>query len=99
MRTIGWITTIVVIGVCSHVYGGFGLSMLWEWFVVPTFDGPSLSLPVAIGIALIMTYLTRPIRIPKEEPDWAKRAQGAAIVGVVKPTVALAIGWVITWFM
>lgn len=36
---------------------GFVISTLWAWFIVPTFALPALSIPVGIGLCLIMLAL------------------------------------------
>lgn len=36
---------------------GAGLSLLWAWFIVPTFGLPALTITRAIGIALLVTTL------------------------------------------
>lgn len=36
---------------------GWALSVLWGWFVVPTFNLPQLSVPVAIGLTMTARLL------------------------------------------
>lgn len=73
----------------SALINGYVLSMLWAWFMVPLFRLPSLSVVGAMGLALIVTYLT--VNMPKkqEETDWAYLIMGA----IVKWTFFLFLGW------
>ena len=44
--------------VVSCLLRGWVLSILWRWFMVPTLGLPALSVPQAIGIALVVGMLT-----------------------------------------
>ena len=67
----------VVLGVIGMIFGltalaavlnGWVLSIIWKWFFVPTLHLPSLSIPQAIGIALVVSFLTKQdIDCKKEE--------------------------------
>lgn len=47
--------------------GGYVFMKLWLWFVVPAFSCNPLSLQAAVGIDLMVSFLT--IKIPKHKPD------------------------------
>ena len=86
------------------VYGalanGFVLTKLWGWFIVPVFGLPQLSLPYAIGFAMIIGYLTRhdfKIKDDSEEKD-VKTAWVKVIVSILYPWLALFLGWVVHLF-
>jgi len=93
---IGVITLIVV----SSVLNGYVLSVLWGWFVVPTFGAPQLSIAPAIGIALVVSYMTHQTHDCQKEDKspGEKIAVGTAIL-VLKPLVALFFGWIVLLFM
>lgn len=44
--------------VVSMTVHGYTLATLWGWFVVTTFAAPVLSIPAAIGLRIIVRYLT-----------------------------------------
>lgn len=76
---------------------GWVLTKLWAWFIVP-FGAPALSIPYAIGLALIVTYLTSRTSITKTAPteiDWTK----AFVEIVVGPLLTLLLGWAVTLFL
>lgn len=52
---------LMVVGVLGRA---FALTLLWTWFVVPTFGAEPLSLPVAAGL-ITLTYL---VFAPKRDP-------------------------------
>lgn len=74
---------------CAVVWSGYVLSLLWAWLLVPTLGVPDLSVPGAIGLALIVNLLL------------ANKAQlvgsTALQVGVVTlgPAIALGVGAVV----
>jgi len=88
---------VVLIGVFTLAIAllhGFVLMQLWGWFVVPVFGAPSLSLVEAMGIALVVGYLTNQyIPVPKEK----KLEYYTATFG--GPLFVLLLGWILHFFM
>jgi len=88
----------------AYVVNGWALSILWRWFVVSTLNLPSLSIPAAIGIAIIAGYLTEK---GYEDEDSKNRSEGDRQVYVVmslvyafaRPLVSLGVGWIVLQFM
>lgn len=81
------------------IYEGFILKTMWAWFIVPTFGLPALSIPVAIGICLIMAFLTHQIP-PKSEPGREMQDSLTRMFnGFLLSTVIFFVGWVVTFFM
>jgi hypothetical protein len=68
------------------LYRGLALSLLWGWYVVPTFDAPSLSVIVAIGLSIIVSMFT-PMSESKKE--WTE----AFLTSAVSTTIYLVFGW------
>ena len=90
------IAFLFVIVAFSAALNGFVLTKLWAWFIVPTFGLPALSIPVAIGIALIVGRLVPPIKNKEEE----KKSFNVAMMEVIAPPfAALLIGWIVTLFL
>lgn len=94
--------TVVILGLGS-VWSGFVLSIMWGWFITPTFEGaPELSIPAAIGISMIAGYLTYR-KTPKDPEDRHKsdeRKLFEALGGMLLlPAMYLALGWVVHLFM
>ncbi len=76
------------------VYRGWVFAILWGWFAVPLFGLPALSIPAAIGIAMVVSMLTMRSSDPAKENQWATfTAQALA------PLFALLIGWIAKQYM
>jgi len=58
MKIIGYIFTTILLWVYGYVLHGWVLTKLWAWFIVPTFALPALSLPAAIGVSVVVGFLT-----------------------------------------
>lgn len=79
----------------SAVVNGFVLVHLWGWFFVPVLGLPLLSIPQAVGISLVVSFLTHQAHVEKENPDGVKVLTSAFL----RPLLALLIGWVVKQFM
>lgn len=83
------------------IYRGWVLSVLWGWFVGPLFGAPPLTIPFAIGLSLIVGFLTSHYRRePKVESNewWEPMAEQTAWAAL-HPTIALGFGWVVAQFL
>ena len=80
---------------------GWALSILWAWFVAPTFSLPNLSVAAAIGLTLTLQVL---IRTDYDEKRYEKAELGEIMVavfskGIVAPIMALAFGYLVKQFL
>ena len=66
MRTLTMIAEMLGLAVIDAIWSGYVLTCLWGWFVVPTFALPPLTLAQAIGVSLIVGYLTNKY-LPKQD--------------------------------
>ncbi len=100
MKYVGYVFTFFIMVFISSIWSGFVFSILWSWFIVSAFSLPEINIPTAIGIALIISYLTH--QYDSEESKGKKfldimiEATGKA---AVKPAFALLVGWIVTLFM
>lgn len=98
---LGGIVLIITL-VAGPIFNGYALSILWAWFIIPTFSAPSLSIPAAIGISLVVAYLTK-----QEQPsdparrDWTmwQTLACAVLTIILKPAGALFMGWIVQKWM
>jgi len=96
MKVLGYITAFIALIVVSATMNGWALSILWEWYLVPIFDIPKISIPSAIGIALIVGYLTHQQQdVDTEDYSPAEVMTRAIIIAFTKPLLALLFGWVV----
>ena len=79
----------------SVMVNGYVFSVLWTWFAVPQFHVSPLSLPGAMGISLLVKFLTGNIPTKKEETDIGyMMAVSCAWYGT-----ALLCGWILSHWM
>lgn len=79
------------------ILSGYVLSILWAWFITSTFGLPALTIPVALGIMVVVSYLTKQADFNNQDrEDYMKRVN---MLAIVKPLGALAVGYVIKMFM
>jgi hypothetical protein len=88
----------LMIGI-SAVLNGWVLSILWAWFIVPLFHLPQLSLPAAIGLALIANML-RGFNAPQKDSDEKDKKWGTLLARIfLAPLFVLFFGWVVHLWM
>lgn len=73
---------------------GFMISVLWAWFMVPTFSLPVLSIPQAIGLSLVVGAF-HSSHGPSKDREWYVTL-AIAVGDIVLP---LAIGWIVRMWM
>lgn len=91
---------LVIIGTIALTFGtavlkGWVLTKLWVWFIIPIFHLPVLGIAQAIGISLIMHYLTNENPDRKDDRKWFESVATA----VVMPFIVLLMGWIVTLFL
>lgn len=89
---IGVLTTLVI----GPIWHGYALSIVWGWFVAPTFGIARLSIPAAIGLSAIVGFLAKSDTDDKPtEEQW----KAAALRTFVKPAVILLFCWIVRHWM
>jgi len=100
LAILGGAVGFVALMVVSSILNGYVLSILWGWFVVPVFHLSPLTIVPAIGVALVVSYLTHQTNDCQEkERSTSEKIAYAVAVAVVKPLLALCLGWVVHLFM
>ena len=101
MELAGLIYILAAAFVLGPILNGVALSVLWGWFVEPLFGLPPLSVPAAIGIAMISQLL---VRIDHDDSHY-KDMDLSKIVGTVTgkvvaaPILTIAFAWVVKQFL
>lgn len=85
----------LVMVVVGYLVNGIALMLLWAWFMVPTLKLPELSLPAAIGIGIVISFLTQQY-IPKNEKQ---KIEAFVIEGFLLPIFSIIVGWIVHLFM
>lgn len=91
----------IVLLVISNILNGWVLSLLWSWFFVPTLGLPHLSVIQAIGVAMVITYLTthRGTESDDSNKSSTEKFVEAVIFAFFYPLFALFFGWIVHLFM
>lgn len=84
----------IVVILLMALLNGFVLKYLWGWFIVPL-GVKQIGIAHAIGVSLIVGYLTRHIYKSEHEPEFWEQV----IAGTVGALLILLIGYIIHSFM
>jgi len=89
-KAVAW----VVFAIGAAIWRGYVLTILWGWFVVHAFGAQPLAIPLAIGLSMLVTFLTHSPQNPKD-------TDSAFIIGmaVFGPALVLFMGWIVQKFL
>jgi hypothetical protein len=94
---------LTLIGVTiGSVIGGYVLSVLWGWFIVTTFSLPALGIVEAIGLNLIVGFLTYQYTAEKQDAEDEKYAialTNSIVKSIIFPLIILFIGYIVHHFL
>ena len=91
------VVTAVVVGVTVR---GWVLATMWVWFIVPIFHLPSLTIPQAIGVSMVLALLTKDTASNADDKkSTAEKWAHAGATILVAPVVTLGLGWIVLQFM
>jgi hypothetical protein len=88
------VAAIVVVTGVVMIINGFTIMALWGWFVAPLLGLQPLNIPTAIGLGLIVAYMTHQ---PTGKDERSTQEHLAAVI--IRPAIVLLIGWVLTFFL
>ncbi len=85
---------------------GLALKVLWGWFIVDAFNAPPLTVPLALGFALIVGFLTARVDVmalgKSDERSESEKKAGfvvAVAVSIGRPLLVLGFGYIYKMFM
>ncbi len=92
------LTVLIAIGLFTYlvIIRGFVLVKLWLWLIVPTFGLTVLSLPAAIGVSLVVGFLTSEL---KTAPDKEEATAFGLVLILINPFLSLLFGYIISLFL
>lgn len=67
MGKLGWFFFALLNLFIAPIWKGYVLTILWSWFVVTTFSAKPLGIAAAIGVLIIVSFLTAKSSILKDE--------------------------------
>jgi hypothetical protein len=101
------LTLAVFLYVPAIIYKAYAICVLWELFVVPFFNLPSLTIAYCIGISMTMSYLTGVSSIQSKmsnlldnkEKETDEKCIEVIVIWIVEPTAMLGISWIVKQFV
>lgn len=99
LAVLGAIAAFLLLIALDVVLSGYAISVLWVWFVVGTFNIAALSIPQSIGLALLVSYMTKQYQNTETSKDAVEAFGKALFLMLAKAGFALAVGWIVTLFM
>lgn len=85
--------------IVSVLLRGWALAILWGWFVVPIFELPSLTIAEAIGISMIMSFLTHTTELKTDDQKTGDYIVRTVSLAIMHPIFAVLAGLVVVQFM
>lgn len=80
----------------DDAFRGGAMSILWGWFIVPVFHTGALSVVQAMGVLLVVSYLTKSMDTEeKSDESLAEQFAKGFMMALLKPGMALLIGWIL----
>lgn len=89
----------------AYIVNGWALSILWDWFVTSVFDVPSLNVPIAIGLSIVIGYLTASTpdldkkTESKSEGEFVQSVCTSVMYSFLRPLIILGVGWIVLQFV
>ena len=81
---------------------GYVVSVMWAWFMVPAFELPTLSIPLAIGVSSVAQTMTGGAYTSSSD-NKDKDTVDVVVEGIAKvflaPLFILLFGYIVTLFM
>ena len=99
MKATGYTVAIIVLLFFSTLFSGYAISILWDWFVAPVFGVAAINIPQAIGLTLIVQYLTHQEQGTKPAKDVASALIEGVFKAAFKPLLTVAFGWLVTLWL
>lgn len=90
---------LIAISAGQALLAGYVFSILWGWFIVPTFGIAALSIAQALGVSLTFSYISS----AKPDDDSTKSSEDRLISAIswtiTKAAMAISIGWIVKSFI
>ncbi len=93
------IPILALVAALSVMWRGYAFSVLWGWFVMPYFGVAALSIPVAIGLTMVVSFLTYQFTHTEDNRSSREKIIEGITIGLLRPAFALLFGWVVTLFL
>ncbi|OGZ58937.1 MAG: hypothetical protein A3B96_02275 [Candidatus Spechtbacteria bacterium RIFCSPHIGHO2_02_FULL_43_15b] len=99
LKATAFVFFLIMVVIDTIIYG-YTLSVLWNWFMVPILNMPSIGIIHAIGIAMVVRYLTYQINSCKaEKKSFVEMFAEQCLNSILLSSLTLLLGWILHMFM
>ena len=88
---------ILILWLPLFALNAWAIQIIWNWYIPLIFQLPNLEFGEAIGLALIVGYLTHQYRIDTnkktENEEWAGMLT-SVFLNILKPLLSVGVAWV-----
>lgn len=96
---IGVIVATFALMIFSSIFGGWAACKLWEWFIVPVFELPPLTIAQMIGVSMVVSAI-RGWRMPNsDDEDIVEKYIRLTLFAIAAPLFSVAFGWIVYQFV
>jgi hypothetical protein len=95
LSCLGLTFLIPLVTVGLYALNGWVLSLLWQWFVTTTFGLSPLTIPQAIGVAIVVGFLTSSYKDTKQEERKGLAVLVPVFGAVIGNLVTLLAGYIL----
>lgn len=99
LACLGAVLVVPITLVISYGLGGWVLSVLWGWFIVPLFDVSQITVLQAIGLTVVAGMFATRKADTKAEENPGKAILTSVLWPVAYPLAALLVGWLVHLMM
>jgi len=97
---LGLIALFVIVIPASIIMKGWVLSIMWQWFVVPFFHLPELTIAYAVGISMVISLFKDKSSVSQNnEKSLSAKIISAFICTFILPLLSLGFGWIVLQFI
>ena len=98
MKNFGWLMAYALTSFFGVIWSGYVFSIMWAWFIVSIFNAPVLSINSAIGLSLVVSYLTYRVDNKEDKRTVVEKFGSMVVNAAMKPLVFLAFGYIVRLF-
>lgn len=99
MEALGVLAAFCLTIFLGSVWSGYVLTILWGWFIVPVFHLPALLLVPAMGLGLVVRYLTHQYDRYVSTESSSKQLLNGLVYSALAPALMLGIGAILVRWM
>jgi hypothetical protein len=85
----------IVSSIISAIFNGCVFLKFWSWFVASTFNVQNISICTAIGLMLLINYVTYHDSPVIEDRSLTEKFSRLIAKGIIAPLIMLFIGWIV----